>query len=479
MDVTAIIPTSGHRPGMLQQAIQSVWAQTHAPAELIVVADGDDDLRQSVCDGMAGAHLEHTRVVCTGIQGGAGVSHARNVGATIARTGYLAFLDDDDLWLPVFLSVLGKDEPDLALGAFVKERCDGTRVPEKTPPTTLHPRRFLVTNPGLRGSNLVIRRHLYESAGGFNPLLRTLNDLDFGIRVSQMAGIKYQPVCERLVVFRAHGGARITRAGCPDIRDGVTMFWRLHSFRMSDLDRTRFRERARMLWDVDPISPADRVYHGASSATVGGPDLPNTPTASVAGGTLDMMVAAIVARAEAEPRPDSPLPERFLEWTRDWLSTQPASFIWIMGLPGVGKSTLLRACRHIDVDALTLELADVVRASTGGVSPPQPGGLQALGNAARAIQRVVRPMHRRILVACTSLPASALAEGGGHCVVLLHAPRWRVEQQLQARPARFRRSASPAELPMYYSQQQALASDRVLLHLEVPYFRELLGKPTE
>ena len=90
--VSVIIPTYNRWP-MLGQAVESVLAQTAGGYELIVVDDGStDETRCRLAD--YGSRL----TVLT--QRNRGVSAARNLGASRASGGYLAFLDSDDLWHP-------------------------------------------------------------------------------------------------------------------------------------------------------------------------------------------------------------------------------------------------------------------------------------------------------------------------------------------------------------------------------------------
>lgn len=95
--VSVIIPT-WNRAHQLHQALDSALAQTSSPYEIIVVDDGSTDDTASVVRG----YRERARYV---IQPNAGVSAARNNGASRAAGDLLAFLDSDDTWHPEKLSV--------------------------------------------------------------------------------------------------------------------------------------------------------------------------------------------------------------------------------------------------------------------------------------------------------------------------------------------------------------------------------------
>ncbi len=90
--VSVIIPTY-NRADMLDEALRSVFAQTYKDFEVIVVDDGSTDHTRSVVD----KYPHRVRYVHQENQGHA---LAKNTGIAAADGGYIAFLDDDDTWLP-------------------------------------------------------------------------------------------------------------------------------------------------------------------------------------------------------------------------------------------------------------------------------------------------------------------------------------------------------------------------------------------
>ncbi|QDG52109.1 glycosyltransferase family 2 protein [Persicimonas caeni] len=236
MDVTAVIPTRGDRPVMLIEAIESVERQIVEARKILVVVDASDESRQRVCELIG--ERPNLEVVATG--GAKGVSVARNTGAELTQSEYIAFLDDDDLWRPGHLAAFLDDDFDVGLSAFWKQRRD-VCVHEKTPPAVLHPRRFFATNGGCRGSNLLVRNEFFRSIGGFDPQLRAFNDVDFAIRASLVPGVRYRRNRSRDVVFRSHVGRRLSGAGSSAYREGAFCFYERYAAMMSSVERERFR----------------------------------------------------------------------------------------------------------------------------------------------------------------------------------------------------------------------------------------------
>lgn len=93
--VSVIVPTF-NRADCLGQTIDSVFAQTHARFEILLVDDGSSDGTRALIE-RRWAHEPRLRYL---YQANRGVSAARNLGLRSARGEYLALLDSDDVWLP-------------------------------------------------------------------------------------------------------------------------------------------------------------------------------------------------------------------------------------------------------------------------------------------------------------------------------------------------------------------------------------------
>jgi glycosyltransferase involved in cell wall biosynthesis len=92
--VSVVIPTRS-RPELLRRSLTSVAAQTHPALDVVVVVDGPDAETERLLSGWSERPL--TVVVNERPLGG---GEARNVGVRTAAGDWIAFLDDDDEWLP-------------------------------------------------------------------------------------------------------------------------------------------------------------------------------------------------------------------------------------------------------------------------------------------------------------------------------------------------------------------------------------------
>lgn len=170
-----VIPTAD-RPGLLQEAVASVLAQSVAAKEVIVVDNGLDPVPRSLLP--AAEQLTLIRALPQ-----MGVAQARNLGITLASATHIAFLDDDDRLDRDYLSAV-RDCIDDSGAAVVlgnlRNGEDGTPLLEKHGPLPTDLERLLLThNPGAGGSSTVVQRAAALKSSGYDPFLTTGQDKAF------------------------------------------------------------------------------------------------------------------------------------------------------------------------------------------------------------------------------------------------------------------------------------------------------------
>lgn len=98
--VSAIITTYNRYPALMK-AIESVKQQTHSNIEIIVVNDKSESEQyyDKVCDdiNITWIDLEKSSREVLGFPSS---GYVRNIGIAEAKGDYIAFLDDDDFWMP-------------------------------------------------------------------------------------------------------------------------------------------------------------------------------------------------------------------------------------------------------------------------------------------------------------------------------------------------------------------------------------------
>ena len=176
MKITAVVCTCD-RPETLGAALDSVYAQTLAPAEVVVVDDGVTPAEVS-----SDAPVP-TRVVRLG---GAGPGAARQAGLDAAQSPLIAWCDDDDRWAPRHLEVLAAElerQPDVAV---VYADADWYEAGATHGPAYSidYEHRLLRYDNYLFPSTMLARTEVLRAVGGFDASLPAYEDWDLWLRVS-------------------------------------------------------------------------------------------------------------------------------------------------------------------------------------------------------------------------------------------------------------------------------------------------------
>ncbi len=199
--ISCIIPTR-NRAELLHGAIASVLAQEACGAEIetIVVDDGSTDATREVVVSFPGVRYLPTR------QGTAGGS--RNVGLTAARGEWIAFLDDDDLWLPQKLRIYRETSSrwpaarflvsDATLCDAALQPCGLWVAPDLKVGDDPFPRLFGAT---LTASVMMVHREIFDRVGGFDLAIPRAEDQDLCLRIAA-AGFPCCRIPEALTLYR-------------------------------------------------------------------------------------------------------------------------------------------------------------------------------------------------------------------------------------------------------------------------------------
>jgi glycosyltransferase involved in cell wall biosynthesis len=201
----SVVTPAYNAEAFVGEAIASALAQTYRPLEIIVVNDGSTDATAEV---LAGFGSQITVLE----QENAGPSRARNRGVAAARGEVVAFLDADDLWEPTRIArcvELLDGRPDLGMivaDAFLIE--GGVRTPHRVyrdryPAPFPEPDRqlYAVAQQNFFLSSVLVRRSLFEAAGGFDESLWRSEDYDLWMRLL-LTGARAGYVDEPLGCYR-------------------------------------------------------------------------------------------------------------------------------------------------------------------------------------------------------------------------------------------------------------------------------------
>ena len=191
--VSVVIPTH-NRAALLRRAVLSVLGQTVEDFEVVVAddasVDGTCEMVQSIGDRRI-KHIRHSH--------NRGVSAARNSAIAVAAGEYIAFLDDDDEWLPDKLryqidhiDTLGRNVGAISCGNYEVESSSNRVLAEIRPSLRGDIFEKLLTQGFFsRTSTVLVRASCFRKVGVFDTAFRYGEDFDMWLRLAREYAFDY------------------------------------------------------------------------------------------------------------------------------------------------------------------------------------------------------------------------------------------------------------------------------------------------
>jgi glycosyltransferase involved in cell wall biosynthesis len=211
--VSVIIPTR-NRSSLVLRSIQSAFAQTLAQIEIIVVVDGSDDLTIQRL-----GEIPDSRLKVVQHSESRGAAAARNSGVLAATADWIAFLDDDDEWLPQKLELqleIAKQStyPFPIISCYLTARTPkGDFVwPRRLPQPNERPGEYLFLRKSffmgealILTSTILTKKELLVKIP-FQEKLRKNQESDWVLRASQLAGTNVEFAKQTLAIWYREEG---------------------------------------------------------------------------------------------------------------------------------------------------------------------------------------------------------------------------------------------------------------------------------
>ena len=204
---SVIIPTYNSK-AFIKRTVESVLNQTYPHFELIIVDDGSQDATSGILKDLANKD-GRIQIITTPNSGGPVVP--TNIGVTVAKGKYIAFLDHDDEWRPNKLEAVrnaflyNPHAGFVASNVEIYNEGDGTTTISKPRLEGNH-----ISVPDMIAGNyfntfsmLVIRRDVLDRVGILDKNLLVFADYDIVVRMLT-SGIVHIFLPDPLVIYRVH-----------------------------------------------------------------------------------------------------------------------------------------------------------------------------------------------------------------------------------------------------------------------------------
>lgn len=239
--VSAII-TTYNQSHLLTRCLESVFSQTVAPIEIIVVDDGSRDNPGAVLK----PYGDRVKFLPRSVNSG-GPSAPRNDGMRAATGKWVAFLDGDDQWLPDKLArqlAVIAQHPDISL-----VYCDCIQIHEDgkqfqnyhadKSPVSGQILDALIEEIFILPSTVLLNREAALRLGGFDETLHGVEDHDLWLRLS-MKGYSMSLLPQALVVYQRQENS-LSRNRCKILETQVRAWNKLLRAQITSTQRSRVK----------------------------------------------------------------------------------------------------------------------------------------------------------------------------------------------------------------------------------------------
>ncbi|MBU3585127.1 glycosyltransferase [Polynucleobacter sp. AM-26B4] len=214
--LVSVVVTTFNRCEMLAQTINSILEQTFSDFELIVVDNMSEDGTCEYINGIKDGRIRFFRNHNHGV-----IAKNRNYGIRKAGGIYIAFCDDDDLWvknkLDVQVAMMKNNQDYVMCYSQAESFLDHKTIKKTMIRRTVKKSHFISLLQGnfIPNSSVLIKRDIFQQLGYLNESSELREDYEMWLRVTRnflIVGTK-----QVLIKYRIHGsnsaGSRVAETG--------------------------------------------------------------------------------------------------------------------------------------------------------------------------------------------------------------------------------------------------------------------------
>jgi glycosyltransferase involved in cell wall biosynthesis len=256
--VTVVIPAFNEPSDVLALSLGSVYAQTFTDFECIVIDESTDPASAAACRDFC-AQDKRFRYVHP--ESRLGLAASLNMGISLAQGELIARFDSDDVCMPNRLALqvgymTAYPNVDVVGGGLEIISDAGKTLAFRDYPedhATIE-RRFQTTTP-IAHPTVMVRKHIFDRHGGYDPSFRFAEDLDLWLRLLNQ-GVRFANLKEVLVRYRQQNTRR------NPVHWRYNLRARTRNFSMRELPMRLVGICAMAVWGSLPVGVQERVVYG-------------------------------------------------------------------------------------------------------------------------------------------------------------------------------------------------------------------------
>ena len=254
--VSVIVPTC-NRPEFLDRCLRSIGAQSYPNVEIVVINDAGCSVEHIIEKNNTKGNINYISH-----EANKGASAARNSGLYQAKGDYIAYLDDDDEYLPEHLSVilasLRKSNARFAYSRaeYLIENGDGiqAQVQRQQPFSNVeYSRDLLMIGNFIPTPTWVFERSLLSEVGYFDESFKAWEDWEWLVRASQVTDFLSVPKITVEVHQRSNDSGHLGVIHRPEMRKWFDLVYAKHPAQTPEMDKARADHLNRLFPDHNAV----------------------------------------------------------------------------------------------------------------------------------------------------------------------------------------------------------------------------------